>query len=107
LPSLPSLLLRNVSSTGNWLEVSIGIPGRGVGAVVSLYEPDSAHTMDTLLGRREIVVSEGYTAGSLPYAHFGLGDQASVDIVVNLPGGDSFEATAVAANQHLRFPDGC
>jgi hypothetical protein len=41
-------------------------------------------------------------------AHFGLGDTPAVDVRL-IPTGDGevIEATGVAANQHLRFPNGC
>jgi len=106
-PSLPSLLLRNTTASGNWIEISLGIPGRGVGAVVSVYESASAGDPTALIGRREIIVSEGYTSGVLPYAHFGLGDRTEVDVVVRLPSGQTIQLPGVAANQHLRLPEGC
>lgn len=106
-PALPSLLLRNTSTSGNWLEVSFDLPGRGVGAVVSLYDDGFAGVAASLVGYQEIVVSEGYTAGRLPYAHFGLGDHSFVDVVVQLPNGESFDIRSLATNQHIRLPDGC
>jgi hypothetical protein len=107
LPSLPSLLLRNTSASGNWLEISLTAGGRGVGAVVSVYEAGMSGNSDHLIGRKEIVVSGGYTAGSLPYAHFGLGDHEQVDVVVRPPGIEAIHLTGIDANRHIRLPDGC
>lgn len=106
-PALPSLLLRNTSDSGNWLEISLDVGGRGVGATVSLYESGTSKSVENLLGYREIVVSEGYTAGKLPYAHFGLGDRTTADVVVRLPWGETIELSGVPANQHVRLPNGC
>ncbi len=104
-PSRPSLMLRNTSVAGNWLEVSLELPGRGVGALVSVYDP--APTDATLIGAREIGVTEGYAAGVLPYAHFGLGDLTVVNVVVELPWSETIRLDGVPANRHIRLPKGC
>ncbi len=102
-PSLPSLLLRNESESGNWLEVSIGSNhGWGLGWRVELLD------RDTIIGAREITVTQGYSAGVLPIAHFGLGNLDEVDVRLT-PRGDA-EAILiedVAGNQHIRWPAGC
>lgn len=108
-PSLPSLLLRNETASGNWLDVSVGPDlGYGIGWRVEIYGEGSAGDLAALLGAREITVTQGYSAGVAPVAHFGLGDTPAVDVRL-IPTGDGevIEATGVAANQHLRFPNGC
>lgn len=104
-PSLPSLLLVNESASGHWLEVSVGPEhGFGIGWRVDVYPAGS----EELLGAREITVTQGYSAGVAPIAHFGLGDEETVDVVLTPPGGgDVVNLEAVAADQHLRFPAGC
>jgi hypothetical protein len=53
-------------------------------------------------------VTQGYSAGVMPMAHFGLGEAAEVDVRLTPPGGaDSVLVEGVAANQHIRWPDGC
>lgn len=106
-PALPSLLLRNTSTSGNWLEISFDLPGRGVGVAVSVYDEGAAGDAESLVGHREIIVSEGYTAGRLPYAHFGLGNRSTADAVIHLPDGEILELNGLAANQHVRVPGGC
>ena len=102
-PSLPSIMLRNVSETGKWLQVSVdGDNGFGIGWLV---EPIDG---DTIVGAREITVTQGYSAGVVPMAHFGLGGLDEVDVRLTPPGGaDPVLIEGVAANQHIRWPDGC
>lgn len=107
-PALPSLLLRNESASGNWLEVSVG-PDRsfGIGWLVEVFESGGLDEPEALLGAREITVTQGYSAGVAPTAHFGLGDVTAVDVRLTAPGGETHEITGLEANQHARFPDGC
>lgn len=102
-PSLPSILLRNVSETGNWLQVSVdGDNGFGIGWLVEALDGD------TIVGAREITVTQGYSAGVVPMAHFGLGELDEVTVRLTPPGGtDPVLIEEVAANQHIRWPDGC
>lgn len=101
-PSLPSRLFANTTSGGHWLEVSLSGPGQGVGAVIELETVDGG-----FLGRREIGVSGGYASGGPPYAHFGLGDHRVVDVRISMPGASAVTLEGVAADQHIRWPDGC
>ena len=107
-PALPSLMLLNDEPGGNWLSVEIDpAVGGGVGASVAVYETGRGDDLEGLVGVREISVSVGYTAGSPPWAHFGLGDLDSVDLRVALPSGQNYSLDDVPANQHLMLPDGC
>jgi len=96
-------MLRNVTETGNWLEVSVGPEdGFGIGWRVEVLDGD------TIVGARDITVTQGYSAGVLPIAHFGLGDLDEVDVRLTPPGGaDPIAIGSVTANQHIRWPDGC
>lgn len=107
-PALPSLMLLNDEPAGNWLSVEIDeAVGGGIGAKVAVYEPGRSAEPDALLGVREIAASVGYTAGSPPWAHFGLGDASSVDLRVTLRDGQTYSLDDVPANRHLMLPDGC
>jgi hypothetical protein len=102
-PSLPSILLRNETDSGNWLEISVGADhGFGIGWRVEVRDDNE------LIGAREITVTQGFSAGVLPIAHFGLGtiDQVSVRLIPS-DGSDPIVLDHVLANQHLRWPDGC
>jgi hypothetical protein len=105
--SLEMPLFRNVSASGHWLEVSVDETlGGGPGTTVAVYEAGS----DRLIGFREITVSQGYSAGNEAVAHFGLGDVASVDIVVTPPhafGVEPIMLTGQSVDAHLRLPSGC
>jgi hypothetical protein len=106
-PALPSVLFRNDSAAGGWIEVSVGPElGGGVGTRVDVYPAGAAGDQTQLLGSREIVATVGYTAGVERIAHFGLGDVEEVDVVVGPPGADPLTVTATA-NTHIRLPDGC
>jgi hypothetical protein len=102
-PALPSLMLRNETASGHWLEVSVAPDlAWGLGWRVEVYDGD------TLLGAREITTTQGYSAGVAPVAHFGLGDIGEVDVRLTPPGDDEpVVLAAVAADQHLRYPNGC
>jgi hypothetical protein len=107
-PSLPSLMLRNTTASGSWLEVSVDTSlGGGVGTRVDVYEAGRAGEMSALLGSREIVASVGYTSGGERFAHFGLGDRSEADIVVTPPPPGSPITMTVASDQHVRLPNGC
>ncbi len=108
-PSLPSLLLRNETRSGNWLELSTGGElGTGIGTRISIYRAGEAGNPAALLGSREIVVSEGYASGRRPAVHFGLGAESQLDVVVQPPfGGTPMVLEDVAANRRLQIPAGC
>jgi hypothetical protein len=107
-PALPSIMLRNTTASGRWIEVSIDPSlGGGVGTRVDVYEPGRAGDPAALIGSREIVASVGYTAGVERFAHFGLGDLTEVDVVVTPPLPNAPITVTVSADQHVRFPSGC
>lgn len=108
-PSLPSLLLHNDSASGHWIEVSVGPElGGGVGTLVEAYQPGGADDPERLIGAREITASLGYSAGVGRVAHFGLGAEESVDLVITPPfPADPLVLRGVPADQHVRVPSGC
>jgi hypothetical protein len=106
-PSLPSRLLRNTSTGGHWLEVSVDGANTGVGSTVTLYPAGALDEPGAAIGFQVMGVGVGYGAGRQPFAHFGLGEAERVDIVIEFPGGERFELLAVDADQHLRWPNGC
>ena len=106
-PSRPSLLFRNETPGGHWLEVAVAQPGQGVGASVEVYPAGQLGNAASLLGLQTITTSTGYASGVPPIAHFGLGSQTSVDVRVRFPaGGRVVDLTAVPAGQqlHVRLP---
>ncbi len=107
-PGLPSLLLRNESASGNWLQVSMD-PDRsfGIGWLVEVFEAGGLDEPEALLGARGITVTQGYSSGVAPTAHFGLGEVSTVDVRLTAPGGETHEIRGLEANQHARLPDGC
>ena len=79
-----------------------GDNGFGIGWLVEALDGD------TIVGAREITVTQGYSAGVVPMAHFGLGGLGEVTLRLTPPGGaDPVLVEEVAANQHIRWPDGC
>ncbi len=104
----PSRLFRNESNSGNWLSVSVGEGFEsGVGTSVRIYEAGRSGDPAALLGYREITATVGYTAGTELIAHFGLGDRTSADVVITGRDGTATTLSDVAANAHIRFPNGC
>ncbi len=101
-----SLLLRNETKGGNWLQVVVrgdrGVNRQGVGAVVRVYEPGKIGQAAGLLGSREIAVGYGYASGQEAVAHFGLGRAEGCDVEVTLPHGKGkVERKGVKPNQRL------
>lgn len=103
---LRSLLLKNETPSGNWLDVSVAGKGKtnkqGIGAVVRIYPAGKLGQKDALLGMQEISVGRGYASGGEAAVHFGLAKADKVDLEVTLPhGGGKIEKKDVAANQRL------
>lgn len=103
---LRSLLLKNETAQGNWLDVIVTgndkTNRQGIGAVVKVYEAGKLGQKEALLGQREIVVGVGYASGQEAVAHFGLGKGEKCDIEVTLPHGEGkLTKKDVAANQRL------
>jgi len=86
-----SLLLRNETPGGNWLDVRVegkdGVNRMAVGARVNIYAAGKLGEATALLGSREIGIGYGYCSGQEAVAHFGLGKEESVDVEVVLPHG--------------------
>jgi hypothetical protein len=106
-----SLLLRNETPSGNWLQVQVASGGRkppeginrmGIGSVVRLYPAGKLGQAAELLGSREISVGYGYASGQEAIAHFGLGKVEECDLEVILPHGKGrLERKGVKANQRV------
>jgi hypothetical protein len=112
-PSRDSLLFRNVSRSGNYLEVAVRasrtttINAMGIGARVELYEPGQLGNRDALVGRGEIATGYGYSSGQEAVVHLGLADRQRVDLRVVLPhGGAVIERYGVPPDQRLVISDG-
>ncbi len=101
-PALPSILFRNRGASGHWLEVSVDEPGGGIGYQVAAYAPN-----DELIGIQEVGVGGGYSSGHLPVTHFGLGAEAAARVTITDRLGAVVDVGEIAADQHIRWPDGC
>lgn len=100
-----SVLIRNTSPSGNWLDVHVDGPTAGIGVKVSVYQSGRADDPAGLLGYRELVCGYGFSSGSPPLAHFGLGSETVVDVVVAFPRvSETVTLTGVPANQLLVVP---
>ncbi|QDU25519.1 FG-GAP repeat protein [Anatilimnocola aggregata] len=102
----PSLLLRNETPDGHWLDVTVegkdGVNRMGIGARVNVYATGKSGVPSALLGSREIAIGYGYCSGQEAVAHFGLGQNESVDLEVILPHGKgTIVRKDVKANQRL------
>ena len=101
-----SLLLRNETTGGNWLDVRVegkdGVNRMGIGAKVNVYPAGKLKEDAALLGSREIAIGYGYCSGQEAVAHFGLGQVESVDLEVILPHGKGTAVQkGVKADQRL------
>ncbi|MGB7861500.1 MAG: CRTAC1 family protein [Acidimicrobiia bacterium] len=101
-PSLPSIMFRNDSQVGHWLEVSVAGPGRGIGSVVSVTTESGEP-----VGRQELMIATGYASSGLPISRFGLGEVKRVNVEITSPDGKSVNLGSFDADSHIRWPDGC
>jgi len=103
----PSLLLRNETPGGNWLDVSVEeAPASTAWALVrasTSIPPANSATPRPASAHAEIAIGYGYCSGQEAVAHFGLGAVARVDVEVILPHGrGTLMRKDVAANQRLK-----
>jgi hypothetical protein len=101
-----SLLLRNETPTGHYLQVAVhdqpGVNRQGIGTVIRVYPAGKLGQAPDLLGMREIAVGYGYASGQEAVAHFGLGTIERCDLEIILPHGRGrLERRDVAADQRL------
>jgi hypothetical protein len=105
-----SLLLKNETKSGNWLQVLVAPPAsdkqpvnrQGIGAVVRIYAAGKLGDASALLCAKEIAVGYGYASGQEAIAHFGLATLERCDLEVELPHGrGTLTRKDVAANQRL------
>ena len=101
-----SLLLKNETAGGNWLDVRVegkdGVNRMGIGTRVDVYPAGKLGEAASLLVSREIAIGYGYCSGQEAVAHFGLGKQELVDVEVTLPHGKGkLTRKGVKANQAL------
>jgi enediyne biosynthesis protein E4 len=107
-PEAESLLLKNETTSGNWLQVEVVGAGKmnrmGIGAHVLVYKTGDIGNKKLLLGMREIAVGYGYVSCQPAYAHFGLGAETKVDIEIILPHGHGkIVKRNVNANQRIQI----
>jgi hypothetical protein len=100
-----SLLLKNETKSGNWLQVQVaakGVNRQGIGALVRIYPAGKLGEPTALLGAKEIAVGYGYASGQEAIAHLGLGTLDACDVEVVLPHGKGrLTQKGVKANQRL------
>jgi hypothetical protein len=103
---LDSLLLKNETTGGNWLDVTVLGSGKtnhqGIGSIVRVYEAGKSGQPEALLGQREIAVGFGYASGQEAVAHFGLGKAETCDLEITLPHqGGVLKQAGVNANRRI------
>lgn len=101
-----SMLLRNETASGNWLQVRVrggdGVNRMGIGARVHVYPAGKLGDAKSRLGLKEIATGYGYASSQPAYAHFGLGEANRVDVEVVLPHGKGrIVRRNVTANRRL------
>lgn len=93
-------LLHNESAKKNWLQVQVvgkKMNRTGIGVQVKVL----AAGTKSLLGFQEITTGYGYASGQPAIAHFGLGDQAKVDVELRFPDGWKMIKSDVAVNRKI------
>jgi hypothetical protein len=105
-PELPSMLLHNETTSGNWLNVQVKgtrkVNRMGIGSKIKVYQAGKIGQAGGLLGCQDISVGYGYASGQTAIAHFGLGKMNAIDIEVILPNGaGKLVQKNVKANQKI------
>lgn len=93
-------LLHNESAKKNWLQVQVvgkKMNRMGIGVQVKVL----AAGTKKLLGFQEITTGYGYASGQPALAHFGLGDQAKVDVELVFPDGWKMIKSDVTVNRRI------
>jgi hypothetical protein len=89
-----SLLLRNETPSGNWLQVQLagggpqptdGINPMGIGTRINVYPAGKLGDASARIASREMAVGFGYASGQPAIAHFGLRNLDAVDLELVLP----------------------
>ncbi|HYE21876.1 MAG TPA: CRTAC1 family protein [Tepidisphaeraceae bacterium] len=84
-----SLLLKNETPSGNYLDVTVtgptGVNRMGVGARVRAYTAGKLGDPAALVGDKEIATGYGYASAQPAIAHLGLGKLDAVDLEITLP----------------------
>lgn len=86
----PSLLLKNETVGGQWLDVVIvgkKVNRMGIGTRINAYRSGMFGQPKGLLGSREIAIGYGFCSGQEARAHFGLGQETKVDLEIVYPHG--------------------
>ncbi len=101
-----SLLLRNETDGGNWIQVQIEgtdeVNSMGIGSRVSLYSARRAGNPKHLLSMKEVASGYGYASGQEAVVHFGLGEKETCDVQITLPHGKGIITRAnLSANQRI------
>jgi hypothetical protein len=101
-----SLLLKNESPAGNWLQVAVAARDRvnrnGIGAVIRVFPAGKLGDPSSLWCAKEIAVGYGYASGQEALAQIGLGKLGTCDLEVILPHGQGrIERKNVTANQRI------
>ena len=95
-------LLKNESQGGNWIDVRVKgttMNAMGIGSQVKIYKTGMLGKPAGLLGFQEITTGYGYAGGQQALAHFGLGDEKEVDVLITFPSGKTSEMTKVKAGR--------
>ena len=102
-----SMLMKNMNPARNWLQVMVddGVNRWGIGTRVMVYKEGISGDPSGLLGCIEISPAYGFSSGQPSIAHFGLGDETSVDIIVEMPFGDPvYSLNSISTNQMIVVP---
>jgi hypothetical protein len=87
----PTLLLKNETIGGNYLDVAIVGSGKinrdGIGTLVQAFPPGEALVShgNSFVASEQIATGYGYASGQAPVAHLGLGELKTCDLVITLP----------------------
>ena len=95
-------LVRNNNASNNWLKLKLISPqgqAGAYGAKTKIYPAGQAG--GALLGLRESRSNNGYLGQDDQIVHFGLGNRAAVDVVVDFLDGTSVTVANVSANQTI------
>jgi hypothetical protein len=106
-PSRTLKVYRNDLAPKNWVNVRpVGLAGNkgAAGAKISIYAPGTSQLLwYEQVATYDFQVATSYYGHSETERHFGLGNRATVDVVVEFPSGHVTRQNNVSANQTVRI----
>ncbi len=102
-----SPLLKNVTKNAkNYITIKLDIASEknrnGIGATIKIFKSGKLGESNTMLGIKEVNVSNGYSSGTSSDVHFGTPGYKNVDVLIEMPcNGKKYQLSKLATKNHI------